>query len=90
MRLSDEMRISCRPSCWGPHKLTLSLLGHEEPRARTERRPALACRLHAQVRPRVQRILALMALARLRIDLGDMSRRLRPIHGRRHILVTQG
>jgi len=42
-------RISCRPSCWRPHKPTLPLSGREEGRAGAEFRPTPACRLHARV-----------------------------------------
>jgi hypothetical protein len=52
LALSNDMRISCRRSSSRPHKSTRPLLGHWECGARTERRPASACRLHARVRQR--------------------------------------
>jgi hypothetical protein len=50
-RPPNEMRISCRPSCSRPYKLSFHS-AFEEPAARAEPCARPACRLHARVRLR--------------------------------------
>ncbi len=61
MVLPNDLRISCRPSSYRPHKSTVPLTGLEEGCARAEPRPASACRLHARVRPQPEQIRGMSA-----------------------------